>query len=147
SSATNSTAMNWSLSNPAAGVINSSGVMTWANGFYGTVDIRVTASGCNGASAEIIRTVNIGIGVLNAGFRTWTGLALDNLWQNNGNWDCGGVPTASIAVIIPEIPLAGQTETPRIETGIVGHCLTIRVEGNIADRIEIQTGGVLQVHQ
>jgi hypothetical protein len=33
--------------------------MTWANGFTGNVDIRVTANGCNGPSAQVIRTVNV----------------------------------------------------------------------------------------
>ncbi|MCX6249114.1 MAG: T9SS type A sorting domain-containing protein [Bacteroidetes bacterium] len=56
--ATNSTGFNWSLSNGAAGVISATtGVMTWANGFSGTVDIRVTANGCNGPSAMVTRTV------------------------------------------------------------------------------------------
>ena len=59
-SATNSTGFNWSLSNSAAGSINpTTGIMTWANGFSGTVDIRVTANGCNGPSAQTSRTVNI----------------------------------------------------------------------------------------
>ena len=57
--ATNNTGFNWSLSNPLAGSITSGGVMTWANGFSGTVDIRVTANGCNGPSTQVIRTVNI----------------------------------------------------------------------------------------
>jgi hypothetical protein len=57
--ATNSTAFNWSLSNVAAGSINTgTGVMNWANGFSGSVDIRVTASGC-GTSSQVIRTVNV----------------------------------------------------------------------------------------
>ncbi|MGL2964505.1 PKD-like domain-containing protein [Flavobacterium sp. RSB2_4_14] len=57
--ATNNTGLNWSLSNPAAGSINSSGVMTWSNGFSGTVNIQVTANGCNGPSAQVVRTVTI----------------------------------------------------------------------------------------
>jgi hypothetical protein len=57
--ASNSTSFNWSLSNGSAGSINSAGVMTWTNGFSGSVDIRVTANGCNGPSAMVTRTVNI----------------------------------------------------------------------------------------
>jgi hypothetical protein len=58
--ATNNTGFNWSLSNGSAGSIGATtGVMTWANGFSGTVDIQVTASGCNGPSAQVTRTVNI----------------------------------------------------------------------------------------
>jgi hypothetical protein len=58
--ATNKTGLQWSLSNPAAGVIvDTTGLLTWANGFSGIVDIRVTASGCNGPSSQVIRTVNV----------------------------------------------------------------------------------------
>ncbi len=57
--ATDNTGFNWTLSNAAAGSINSAGVMTWANGFTGTVDIQVTASGCNGPSAQVVHTVNV----------------------------------------------------------------------------------------
>ncbi|MCX6302522.1 MAG: hypothetical protein NTW82_10090, partial [Bacteroidia bacterium] len=49
--ATYSTGFNWSLSNSAAGSIGaSSGIMTWASGFSGSVDIQVTANGCNDPS-------------------------------------------------------------------------------------------------
>jgi hypothetical protein len=57
--ASNSTGFNWSVSNASAGSINSSGVMTWANGFSGSVNIRVTANGCNGPSAMVSRAVSI----------------------------------------------------------------------------------------
>ncbi len=58
STASNSTGFNWSLSNGSAGSIDAvTGIMTWANGFSGTVDIRVTANGCNGPSASASRTV------------------------------------------------------------------------------------------
>ena len=58
--ATNNSGFNWSLSNSTAGTINATtGVMTWANGFSGTVDIQVTANGCNGPTAQVIRTVTV----------------------------------------------------------------------------------------
>lgn len=57
--AANSTGLNWSLSNPNAGSINSAGVVTWANGFSGSVNIQVTANGCNGPSTQVVRTVTI----------------------------------------------------------------------------------------
>ncbi|MGN6298749.1 MAG: hypothetical protein ACTHM7_18300, partial [Ginsengibacter sp.] len=58
--ATNNTGFNWSITNAAAGAIDAAtGVMTWANGFSGSVDIQVTASGCNGPSAQVVRTVTI----------------------------------------------------------------------------------------
>jgi hypothetical protein len=56
--ATNSTGFNWSLSNAAAGSINSSGAMTWNNGYSGTVDIRVTPVGC-GTPVQVTRTVTV----------------------------------------------------------------------------------------
>ncbi|WP_155975681.1 T9SS type A sorting domain-containing protein [Daejeonella oryzae] len=58
-SVTNSTSLNWSLSNSSAGVISSTGLMTWANGFSGTVNIQVSANGCNGISSPVIRTVTV----------------------------------------------------------------------------------------
>lgn len=146
--------LEWSLSGitTTAGsllptAINSStGVVTWPSGWSGTVTVNVRSTGC-GTSGYVSRNVTIGPSIINPGFRTWTGLALDQLWQNDGNWDCGGVPTATDAVIIPETPVAGVNETPRIENGIVGNCFVIYVEGNITERIEVQTGGVLQIHQ
>ncbi len=58
--ASDNTGFNWSLSDPSAGSIDpSTGIMTWSNGFHGTVDIQVTANGCNGPSAQVVRTVNI----------------------------------------------------------------------------------------
>jgi hypothetical protein len=58
--ASDNTGFNWSLSNAAAGSINpASGVMTWANGFEGSVNIQVTANGCNGPSSKVIRTVTV----------------------------------------------------------------------------------------
>jgi|GEM_PF-1219784 len=63
--ATNSTSFNWSL-NPATAAgsivadVNGNGLMTWAPDFSGTVDIQVTANGCNGPSSPpVTRTVNI----------------------------------------------------------------------------------------
>ena len=58
--ATNSTGFNWSLSNNAAGSIGATtGIMIWADGFSGTVNIQVTANGCNGPSAQVTRTVTV----------------------------------------------------------------------------------------
>jgi hypothetical protein len=58
--ATYGSGFSWSLSNPAAGTINSStGVVTWTSGFSGPVDIRVEAVGCNGNSPQTVRSVTI----------------------------------------------------------------------------------------
>ncbi|PJJ52932.1 YDG domain-containing protein [Hymenobacter chitinivorans] len=59
SSAANSTGLSWSLNNSAAGTINASGVVTWAVGFVGTVNIEATAVGCNFSSASTTRTVTL----------------------------------------------------------------------------------------
>jgi uncharacterized lipoprotein YajG len=59
-SATNSTGFNWSINNPGAGNINTmTGVMTWSNGFSGSVNIQVTANGCNGPSPQVMRAVTV----------------------------------------------------------------------------------------
>lgn len=146
--------LEWSLTNiittagtllPSA--INiSTGVVTWPSGWSGSVTIQVRSTGC-GTSGYVTRTVTLGPAIINSGYRTWTGLALNQLWEDDGNWDCGGVPTATDAVLIPETPVAGVNQTPIIHTGIHGDCYTIRVEGNISDRIEIESGGELQIHQ
>ena len=58
--ATNNTGFSWSLSNGAAGSIGAaSGIMAWANGFSGNVNILVTANGCNGPSAQVIRSITV----------------------------------------------------------------------------------------
>jgi len=58
SNASDNTGFNWSLSDNSAGTIDpGTGVMTWANGYSGTVNIQVTANGCNGPSAQVSRTV------------------------------------------------------------------------------------------
>jgi hypothetical protein len=119
-------------------------VMTWANGFFGTVEVRVTANGCNGPSSQVTRTVVVGPGQLNPPYRTWTGLE-NNLWQVDGNWDCGGVPTASDRVLIPTSPIGGNT--PVIQNGITGWCLDIEIQSAALPLLEIQNGGVLRVTQ
>jgi hypothetical protein len=58
--ASSSTGFNWTLSNGSAGSIGATtGVMTWALGFSGSVNIQVTANGCNGPSSQVVRTVTI----------------------------------------------------------------------------------------
>lgn len=88
--AVNSTGFNWSLSNNAAGVINTStGVMTWANGFSGIVNIQVTAIGCNGPSTQIIRTVlittNNSVGVASSTPTLCINTALTNITHTTSN--------------------------------------------------------------
>ncbi|HEY0041103.1 MAG TPA: hypothetical protein VGB71_10595, partial [Flavisolibacter sp.] len=95
-SSTNSTSYNGSLSNPAAGTINmSTGVVTWAQGFYGSVNIQVTANGCNGPSAMTIRTVNIA--------------------QNPTTANAGPDETGATTCGLTTVTLAGNT--PTVGTG------------------------------
>ena len=56
--AAGNTGLTWSINNPSAGTISAGGVMTWANGFSGTVNIQVSASGCGGPSSNF-RAVTI----------------------------------------------------------------------------------------
>ncbi len=56
----NSTGFVWSVSNPLAGSIDPvTGLMTWANGFYGTVNIQVYAYGCGEPSLQVTKTVTV----------------------------------------------------------------------------------------
>jgi len=58
--AANNFGFHWSINNPAAGSIDSlTGVMTWTNGFYGTVSIQVYAHGCGLPSPQISRLVTL----------------------------------------------------------------------------------------
>ncbi|MBK9733177.1 MAG: T9SS type A sorting domain-containing protein [Chitinophagaceae bacterium] len=60
--ATNSTGFNWSINPITAGTIDPlTGVMTWNPAFAGSVNIQVTANGCNGPSIQTLRTVIINI--------------------------------------------------------------------------------------
>ena len=59
STSTNYSGFNWSLSDNTAGSINSSGVMTWNSGYFGTVNIQVYAIGCAGNSSTVTRPVTI----------------------------------------------------------------------------------------
>jgi len=59
-SGANYSGFHWSVSNPAAGSIDSlSGVMTWTDGFYGSLDIRVFAYECGFTTPEVTRSVTI----------------------------------------------------------------------------------------
>ena len=59
STSTNYSGFNWSLSDNTAGSINSSGVMTWNSGYFGTVNIQVYAVGCAGNSSSVTRSVTV----------------------------------------------------------------------------------------
>jgi len=59
-SASNNLGFHWSVSDTAAGAIDSvTGIMTWANGYYGSVNIQVVAYGCGLPSPQVSYTVVI----------------------------------------------------------------------------------------
>jgi hypothetical protein len=89
-SATNATEYHWSLSDGGAGSIDpSTGEVTWAVGFSGSVDVEVYASNCFGSSSVVTRTVTINPLPDDAG--TITGF----------NTVCAGAP--SVAYSVPAI--------------------------------------------
>src|SRR5688500_4567282 len=122
--ATNNTGFNWSLSNGSAGTISATGVMTWANGFSGTVDIRVSANGCNGPSVQVVRTVIISltpaVGTLSPALYTGcTGTASGTItlgtitgsvreWQSSTN---GGVTWAPITNTLSSLTYNNLSQT------------------------------------
>ncbi len=56
----NYSGFHWSVSDPAAGSIDSlTGVMTWADGFYGSLNIRVFAYECGLATPEVTHSITI----------------------------------------------------------------------------------------
>ena len=70
--------------------------------------------------------------------RTWTG-AIDSLWDNAGNWECG-IPDSTHSVIIPNgSPLC------LISSGVAAECKNIILETG-AD-LEIKTGGSIVIHE
>ncbi|HOY33201.1 MAG TPA: T9SS type A sorting domain-containing protein, partial [Bacteroidales bacterium] len=57
-----SNSFNWSISDTNAGWIDANlGVMHWNNGYYGNVNIQVSANGCDGPSIEVYRAVVINL--------------------------------------------------------------------------------------
>lgn len=105
---------------------------------------NVTVADDNGCTASSSAVVNTATPISVPSF-TWTGMT-DQLWQDPTNWDCG-VPDATSDVIIPATPIGGNT--PLITGGIIGDVFHIRVMGNIADLLKIDstTGSKLRVHE
>jgi len=89
-------------------------------------------------------TINVIPAVIEAGFRTWTGMAADSDWDNPFNWDCGGVPTSMTNVVIPATSPPSET-FPVIVSGQGANCNSIRVVGS-GTRLTIQDGGFLNIY-
>ena len=136
--ATNNYGFTWSLSNSLAGtIVPSTGVMTWADGFYGSVNIQVVASGCGVPSSMVIRPVTVSQSpTAEAGTHdTYTGtpIQIGNLSNGPGtfNWS----PSAGLNDPAISQPLAfpGVTTT---------YTLTISNNGCIAtDTVTIYSAG------
>jgi hypothetical protein len=94
----------------------------------------VTVADDNGCTVSGNATVGTATPI-NAPSFTWTGMT-DQLWQDPTNWDCG-VPDATSDVIIPASPIGGNT--PLITGGVIGDVFHIRVMGNIADLLKIDS--------
>ena len=72
---------------------------------------------------------SVSVDVLLATFpRVWTG-AIDNDWDNHGNWSCGGVPNDTTDVLIPDV--SGLGNYPCIVMpGSIGECRSIYLQPN-----------------
>jgi len=137
--ATNNYGFVWSLSNPLAGTIDpATGVMTWANGFYGSVDIQVYALGCGVPSPTIAHTVSVSqTPSAEAGTKgTYTGIPVPL-----GNISSGpGTFSWSPATGLSDPAIAQPTASP-LSTTI--YTLTVNNNGCIAtDTVTVTFGGL-----
>jgi len=136
--ATNNYGFVWSLSNPLAGTIDpATGVMTWADGFYGSVDIQVYALGCGVPSPTIIHTVTVSqTPTAEAGvYGTYTGIPVPL-----GNISSGpGTFSWSPATGLNDPAVAQPLASPGITTT---YTLTVNNNGCIAtDTVTVTFGG------
>jgi len=138
--ATNNYGFTWSLSNSLAGTIDpATGVMTWANGFYGTVDIQVIASGCGVPSPMITRTVTVSQApAAEAGpTGTYTGTPIQIGDLSSGPGTFSWSPAAGLSDPAISQPLASPSATTT-------YTLTVNNNGCIAtDAVTITFGGLL----
>jgi len=135
--ATNNLGFHWSINNPAAGSIDSvTGVMTWANGFYGTVDIQVFAYGCPLTSPQITRTVVVNQRPFaEAGTKaTYSGVPVSIGDPNNGPGSISWLPVTGLNNPSSAQPLASPTTTTT-------YTLTVNSNGCIStDTVTIVVG-------
>ncbi|MEO6669253.1 MAG: LamG-like jellyroll fold domain-containing protein [Ferruginibacter sp.] len=121
--------------NASTGEVNTS---LSAVGTY-TVTYTIAAGACP------LYSTMASISIVNPG--TWTG-AVNNDWDNAGNWLCGQVPTASTNVTLP----SGQPSYPLITLTRAVHDITIQngaalnvVSGNLQVGGAITNAGVFNV--
>jgi len=137
--AANNNGFVWSLSNPLAGTINpATGVMTWADGFYGTVDIQVIALGCGVPSPMITHTVTVSqTPSAEAGTHgTYTGIPIQIGDLSSGPGTYSWSPATGLNDASVSQPLA----TPLTTTT---YTLTVNNNGCIAtDTVTVTFGGL-----
>ena len=109
------------------------GAITLATSTPGSYIVTYTIA-ATGSCAQFITNATAVIGI--AG--TWTG-AINNEWNNPGNWACGGIPTSAGNVTIP----TGLTTYPTI-TGIVAvNDITIQNSSAIIVTGKLQIAGAV----
>ena len=74
----------------------------------------------------------------NERYKIWTGIADDD-WNNDDNWDCGGVPDANDTVMIP------LNKKCKIYSGNIGECKKLKVDPNSV--LNIDTNAVLNIYE
>ena len=109
------------------------GTITLASSSAGSYIITYTIA-ATGSCAQYITNTTVVIGI--AG--TWTG-ALNNDWNNSGNWACGGVPTSTSNVIIP----TGMATYPIISSVVALNDISIQNSSTIIVTGTLQIGGAI----
>ncbi len=107
------------------------GVITLATSTPGSYLITYTIA-ATGSCAQFITNTTVVIGT--AG--TWTG-AIDNNWNNIGNWSCGGIPTNVSNVTIP----SGLATYPTITGTVAVNDITIQNSSNLVVTGNLQIAG------
>ncbi|MDB5279610.1 MAG: hypothetical protein JWR61_4565 [Ferruginibacter sp.] len=96
----------------------------------GTYTVTYTIP-AGGDCSQFVTSTSVTVGTAN----TWTG-AVNNNWNNTGNWSCGGIPVATADITIP----SGLSVYPVITSTIPVHDLNISNGASLT-----VTGGTLQV--
>ena len=107
------------------------GVITLATSTPGSYVVTYIIA-ATGSCAQFITNSTVVIGV--AG--TWTG-AIDNDWNNIGNWACGGIPTSLINATIP----TNMATYPTITGTVAVNDLTIQNSSSLVVTGNLQIAG------
>lgn len=93
-----------------------------------SVALSFTGSGCASVAATSATVTPTA--------QSWTG-AVNNAWENTGNWSCGTIPVASDNVAIPNTGYA-----PVIASTVTGTTNSLTVSSGVT--LTINSGGILQ---